>query len=273
MKSFLKLFLSKIIPRKLFLKIINSLLFFTKEDGKFVKHYGLINFNELKILSEEKEYLDLYRKALSIAGNTNSDNILKILRYYNLNSLIDETIRRAIDGAIAECGCWHGHSAFLIQEKFESKKIKKNFYIFDAFEDGFSEFKSQDLDNTFLKKKDIDDLNYEYISSFNLLKKKFSNKKNVFIKKGWIPDVFKNLKESKFCFVHIDVDLYEPTFDSFEFFFDRLSIGGYIVCDDYNYNLFPGARLAVDNFLNSIDSESYSIHRFSVGGCFIQKLK
>ena len=133
MKNFIKLFLSKTIPRKLFLKIINALLFFTKEKGGFVKHYGLINFNELKILSEEKEYLDLYRNSLTKAGNTNSDNILKILRYYNLNSIIDETIRKKIPGAIAECGCWHGHSSFLIHEKFESKKIRKNFYIFDAF--------------------------------------------------------------------------------------------------------------------------------------------
>ena len=42
--------------------------------------------------------------------------------------------------------------------------------------------------------------------------------------------------------VHVDVDLYEPTRDSFRFFFERLSPGGRIVCDDYSWE---GARKAV----------------------------
>ena len=273
MKILLKLFFSKFVPKKYYLKIINLLLLIKKEKESFIYNFDLIEFRELKLLSDEKDFLDLYRKSLKKAGNINSDNILKILRYYNLTSIIEEIIRKNIDGAIVECGCWHGHSAFLIHEKFEINKIKKNFYIFDAFEDAFSEFKKQDLNNTSLKKKDLERLNFEYVSSFDLLKKKFFTNKNVFITKGWIPSVFDNLKETKFCLVHIDVDLYEPTLESFKFFFEKLTLGGYIICDDYNYNLFPGAKIAVDKFLSTIDNYCYSIHRFAVGGCAIQKLK
>lgn len=103
MKTFIKLFLSKTNPRKLFLKRINELLFFTKGNGLFMKYSALIYFNELKILSEEKEYLDLYKNSLSIAGNNNSYNILNILMFYNLNSIIDQTMRNKIDGGIEEC--------------------------------------------------------------------------------------------------------------------------------------------------------------------------
>ena len=36
--------------------------------------------------------------------------------------------------------------------------------------------------------------------------------------KGWIPDRFDEIALKKFCLVHIDVDLYQPTLDSLNFF-------------------------------------------------------
>jgi len=43
---------------------------------------------------------------------------------------------------------------------------------------------------------------------------------------GWIPKVFENIPERKYRFVHIDVDLYEPTYASVEYFYPRLVSGG-----------------------------------------------
>ena len=65
-------------------------------------------------------------------------------------------------------------------------------------------------------------------------------------------------KPRKYSFVHIDVDLYQPTLDSHEYFFERLHKGGIIVCDDYGYSQFPGASLAVDKFISSLSRDSYS---------------
>ena len=39
---------------------------------------------------------------------------------------------------------------------------------------------------------------------------------------GWIPDRFVEVKNKKFSFINIDVDIYEPTKKSLEFFFPRL---------------------------------------------------
>lgn len=64
------------------------------------------------------------------------------------------------------------------------------------------------------------------------------------IHKGWIPDVFKKLPSMRWSFVHIDVDLYEPTLACLEFFFPQLAPGGIIICDDYGTPLFPGAGKA-----------------------------
>ena len=87
--------------------------------------------------------------------------------------------------------------------------------------------------------------------------------------KGWIPERFKEVENKKFQFVNIDVDLYQPTYDSFEFFFPRLVEGGVIHCDDYNISQFPGCKDAVDEYLK--DKKVNLFYESPFGGCFIIK--
>lgn len=68
------------------------------------------------------------------------------------------------------------------------------------------------------------------------------------IHKGWIPEVLAQLPEASWSFVHVDVDLYEPTYACLDFFYPRLCPGGVIVCDDYGSALFPGAARAWDRY-------------------------
>jgi hypothetical protein len=68
------------------------------------------------------------------------------------------------------------------------------------------------------------------------------------IHKGWIPEVLAALPDAPFAFVHVDVDLYEPTRACLEHFYPRLPDGGVIVCDDYGAPRFPGAARAWDEY-------------------------
>ena len=49
-------------------------------------------------------------------------------------------------------------------------------------------------------------------------------------------------------FVSIDTDLFAPVLAGLEFFYPRLSPGGFIFVHDYNNALFPGAKAAVQEF-------------------------
>lgn len=62
---------------------------------------------------------------------------------------------------------------------------------------------------------------------------------------GWIPTAFPSVAGRSFRFVHLDVDLYQPTRDSLDYFFPRLVDGGAIITDDFNW---PGARKAFQEF-------------------------
>jgi len=68
------------------------------------------------------------------------------------------------------------------------------------------------------------------------------------IHKGWIPAVLAALPEAPFAFVHVDVDLYQPTRACLEHFYPRLAAGGAIVCDDYGAPRFPGAARAWNEY-------------------------
>jgi hypothetical protein len=68
------------------------------------------------------------------------------------------------------------------------------------------------------------------------------------IVQGWIPEVLESLPETQWAFVHLDVDLYEPTLGGLEYFVPRLAPGAVVINDDYLSPLFPGAGQAWDEF-------------------------
>ena len=121
-----------------------------------------------------------------------------------------------------------------------------------------------------LSTKKINQIKSQFVSDEKFVKEEVLEKFDfVKIYKGWIPKRFKEVENCKFSFVHIDVDLFEPTLNSLEFFFPRLSDGGIIVCDDYNSLEFDGAKKAWDNFfLNKKVSLNFAP---SLGSSFIIK--
>ncbi|NRA57183.1 MAG: class I SAM-dependent methyltransferase [Phycisphaerales bacterium] len=67
--------------------------------------------------------------------------------------------------------------------------------------------------------------------------------------KGWIPEALDQLPDQQYRFVHVDVDLHDPTRASLEYFFPRMVRGGVIVIDDYGpwpNGEFPGCKIAAD---------------------------
>ena len=74
------------------------------------------------------------------------------------------------------------------------------------------------------------------------------NPQSCVVKKGLFPQTATDLNNEKFCFVSIDTDLYSPIKAGLEFFYERLSQGGFIFVHDYSNTAFPGAKQAVNEF-------------------------
>jgi len=145
-------------------------------------------------------------------------------------------LSRSLQGATADCGIAYGTSTYFFLSGLGPSD--KTHYLFDSFE-GLS--MPSKLDGIAWAKGDIcvaEDVVKNNLRAFD---------KCLFYK-GWIPSRFAELPEQNFAFVHIDVDLYQPTIDCLQYFYPRMSTGGIILGDDYGFMSCPGARKAFDEF-------------------------
>jgi len=67
--------------------------------------------------------------------------------------------------------------------------------------------------------------------------------------KGRFDQIFPSLKDRKFCFAHIDADLYVSIKQCIEFLKDRMVKSGIILFDDYNSSVCGGANKAIEEML------------------------
>lgn len=185
----------------------------------------------------------------------NEDRSLNTQRRWMLLEL--QRLTSSVEGDTAECGVYMGCSS----EGILMQSREKMHYIFDSFE-GLSTPKSED--GSYWREGDL-------TAAQAIVEKNLANYNNKKLIKAWIPDGFKAVEDKRFSFVHIDVDLYQPTLDSVKFFYDRLNVGGVLVCDDYGFSSCIGATKAIDEFLKDKDEKMISLP--CGGGFFIKGTK
>lgn len=214
--------------------------------------------------------MNLYFEGLKSSGSERSDGFTKQLRHYSLQNMVYHILRQELSGDFAECGVWKGHSAYVISSILSMNKFSGDFHIFDSFEGGLS--KKVEKDKNLRRKLNEEQIQSEsniFKSTEDEVRSCLSSFKFVHLYKGWIPDRFNEVGSKKFQFVHINVDLYEPTKNSLDFFYPRLIENGVIVCNDYGSSKFPGAKKAVDEFLEENNYKMF--YEVPMGSCFIIK--
>ncbi|MEZ5792029.1 MAG: TylF/MycF/NovP-related O-methyltransferase [Nitratireductor sp.] len=148
----------------------------------------------------------------------------------------------SLEGDVAECGTRFGKSALYM---LEACSREREFFLFDSFEGLSDPVAGKDI----LASSIENDGKTRILQvGIDVVTRQFSKHPNVHLMKGWIPNRFDEVADRNFCLVHVDVDLYQPTLDSFKFFYDRTVSGGMMICDDYGSVHYPGARLAMDEF-------------------------
>ena len=217
--------------------------------------------------------MNLYNEGLKRSGlewTDRTDNYYKQLRYYSLHQMVLYVLHQNLTGDFAECGTWKGHSAYIISSILNENGFTGGFHIFDSFEGGLSEKVEEDQNiRVELNQKQIQEESNIFHSTEDEVKSCLNNFNFIHLYKGWIPNRFNEVETKQYSFVHLDVDLYEPTRDSLNFFFPKLLENGVIVCDDYGISQFPGAKKAVDEFLEKNNCNMF--YEVPMGGCFIIK--
>ena len=179
----------------------------------------------------EDEFLNIFDDIFIKTGSLlRVDNIISS-RSYLLYSICKKA--SLMDGDFVECGTYLGSSA-----AFMAASCKTTLHLFDSWE-GVSSLTEFD-NNLYLEQS--------FKCDINSAKKNLSKYNNINFYKGWIPERFNEIENKSFSVVHIDVDLYEPTKASIEFFWPKIIPGGFMVIDFHDGNSHGVKKAANDYF-------------------------
>ena len=232
-------------------------------------HPEVINRAIWKPFIVDDNWRALYKTTQAVTQGSSTDNIFRQCRFYSTLQMANYAASLPV-GDVIECGCWNGHSTVAIASILADLGFAGQFHVFDSFEGGLSDFQEKDESYFQLSEDEKRAQKEQFVSSFEFVSSVTAKFGFVELHRGWIPQSFTSFGVRPVKFVHIDVDMYEPTKAALEFFWGGLVPGGCIVVDDYNHTVFEGATRAVNEFLESTEPTIFYKVPFG-GSCYIIK--
>jgi len=174
-------------------------------------------------------------------------------RFDHLETIIKELNENNIPGDIIETGCWRGGACIYIRAILDSVN-DTNRYVYAA--DSFQGVPKPDLENFPIDsysthyKSDLLKVSLEEVQE-NFKKYGYLDDRTIFIP-GWFKDTITNLKpkSGKWSILRLDGDIYESTIQVLNALYDDLSVGGYVIIDDFGSDI--GASHATRDFFYKI---------------------
>ncbi len=154
----------------------------------------------------------------------------------------------------AEVGVYKGGTSKFIAGIARSLAIPFRHYGFDTFE-GHVGVDIRDIDGDHTSQL-FGDTSLETVSAYLV------DDPEITLFKGRFQDTCHKFEHTTFHFVHLDVDLYEPTLQALTFFADRIVQGGILIVDDYGFSTCRGIEKALQEFL-VVRSDFLYIHLLS----------
>jgi hypothetical protein len=196
---------------------------------------GLFNLKKAKLFAIVRPYTLLSYRTLDNA--------------YTLATSVE---KRKIAGAFVECGTWKGGGAAVMASVTNAFRSGRTTWYFDSFE-GMPPPTKEDSRGKG-KKGEVKDIlgdtlkvSVSDVEEVVFKKLKLPKEKNRIIK-GWFAETLPKYKKEigPIAILRLDGDWYESTKVPLETLFDQVSMGGYIIIDDYG--AWEGCRRAVHEF-------------------------
>lgn len=174
-------------------------------------------------------------------------------------------------GSVAECGVYYGETAMFINKYWPDRKL----HLFDTFEgfpdsdiaydiNSFPAFESGPFSANPFK------IDSQPDSIIDVIKSRMCYPDNLRIHKGCFPECA-GIIEDRFCFVNLDMDLYQPQLEGLRYFWNKMEPGGVILLHDYYHQALPGVSMAVSDFEKELGEQ---LLKFPIGDyCSIAVIK
>lgn len=161
----------------------------------------------------------------------------------NLEYCIRDVVKNKIEGDFIECGAWKGGACIYAYHVLKDLGENRKVYVADSFEglprpthvqdSGDIHWTYPELSVSLEKVKE----NFEVFGKLD---------ENVVFVKGFFKDSLPKCDIEKISVLRLDGDMYESTMDSLVNLYDKLSIGGYCIVDDYG--MVRGCTSAIEEF-------------------------
>ena len=150
-------------------------------------------------------------------------------------------------GDLIECGVNRGGISRAVVSYLGAKLQDRRFYLLDTF---------QGIPVTILSKREVLHDKYfkeNYTECYQDVLNTFKDFPQVSVVKGLVPETFGSVDSEHFCFVHIDMNNAISEIAAAEYLWPKLTVGGFMLLDDYAWEINVDQRQAFDRFAKQRD--------------------
>lgn len=155
-------------------------------------------------------------------------------RFERLQNCVERVLEDKIPGDFIETGVWRGGGTILMRAILRAFEVDdRKVWVADSFEG----LPKPDTETYPDDAGDVMHLDNTLRISLEEVKANFGTygllDDQVVFLKGWFRDTLPTVKGKPWALIRLDGDMYEATMDAFVNLYPSLSVGGYIIIDDY----------------------------------------
>jgi len=180
----------------------------------------------------------------------NADSMIGLKRLDNLQFCVEAALADKVPGDLIETGVWRGGATIFMRAVLKAHGVVDRLvWVADSFA-------GLPPPNTAKYPQDTGDVLYshkELAVSLEQVQANFRKygllDEQVRFLKGWFRDTLPHAPIKALAVLRLDGDMYESTMDTLTHLYPKLSVGGYVIVDDYG--AIPACRKAVHDFRDS----------------------
>lgn len=178
---------------------------------------------------------------------------------------LDFTRGACLKGDWVQVGVWRGGGALFLRALMKDIGHSGSLHLFDTFDDIPIAGVLHNRDRAFIDALGLKQKGNAGVASVRQVERLFQEfelDEAVILHAADIRTSSVNGGPSRIAVLHLDVDFYEPTFESLSLFYDSVIPGGIIIIDDYYMELL-NCKKAVDDFFEERNIDKTLLKRYS----------
>jgi O-methyltransferase len=209
-------------------------------------------------LDPNLELIHAFDAALRHVGRdwpTEAETMVGLARLDNVQNCIEGVITEGVPGDLVETGVWRGGCSILMRAVLRAYNITdRTVWLADSFQG----LPIPDAEQYPQDRGDEHSNLTAYLGvSMDIVKENFRRYElfdcQVRFLPGWFRDTLPSAPIDRIAVLHLDGDMYESTYLALSSLYAKVSVGGFVIIDDYG--ALPNCRAAVDDF-----RDRHSIH-------------